>query len=111
MSHRLGRLDIDCDCPPYPIVRACRQVGIEAPEDVRWCRLHHEVPRPGGPPPTGLLGLLWAVAGARGPGVRCRCGAPQPALRVFRMIYSTGETACYLLGQSDCCHTGFWDQP
>ena len=37
MSSELGLLEVECDAPPYPIVRACRKLGLIAPEDVRWC--------------------------------------------------------------------------
>jgi hypothetical protein len=30
-------LGIECDAPPYGIVRACHKLGFLTPEDVRWC--------------------------------------------------------------------------
>src|SRR5262245_35070908 len=39
MASQLGPIEVQCDAPSYPVVRACRRVGIESPEDVRWCRM------------------------------------------------------------------------
>ena len=41
MPSRLGPIDIDCDAPNYPIVKACERLGMYCPEDVRWCRMSH----------------------------------------------------------------------
>ncbi len=39
MSSRLGPLEVECDAPPYSVVCACRDLGLQSPEDVRWRRL------------------------------------------------------------------------
>jgi hypothetical protein len=111
MSEHFGPIEICCDAPAYAVVRSCRLLGFHAPEDVRWCRLHRHVPRPAGPHPAGLFGLLKAAVRALGPGEGCSCGAPLPALRGVRMTFNTGETVSYFLGQCDRCHTIFWDEP
>jgi hypothetical protein len=41
MLKRLGPIDVDCDAPSYMIVQACRQLVMQSPEDVRWCRMRH----------------------------------------------------------------------
>jgi hypothetical protein len=41
MSNQLGPIDVCCDAPPYPIVKACAQLGFLMPEDVRWCQMSH----------------------------------------------------------------------
>jgi hypothetical protein len=111
MSEHLGPIEIRCDAPPYDVVQACHLLDFHAPEDVRWCRLHYDESRTAGPRPAGVLGLLWAVAGVHDAEACCSCGAPLPTLRVFRMAFNNGETACYLLGQCERCHTVFWDEP
>lgn len=46
MSKRWGSIEFYCDAPPYPVVQACRQIGLQAPEDVRWCCLDHLTTQP-----------------------------------------------------------------
>ena len=46
MANPLGPIEIDCDAPPYAIVRACQRIGIRTPEDVRWARLSHFLTSP-----------------------------------------------------------------
>ena len=99
--------DVECDAPPYPVVRATRRAGLTSPEDVRWCRVGHD---------AGLLGQwarwLWRLGrGAPGPRA-CRCGHPLPALASFTFTSSvTGRQAHYLLVQCPRCRTVYWDGP
>lgn len=37
-SDWFGTLEIESDATAYFIVRACRKLGFQAPEDVRWCQ-------------------------------------------------------------------------
>ena len=98
--------DVECDAPPYPVVRATRRAGLTSPEDVRWCRVGHD---------AGLLGQwarwLWRLGrGAPGPRA-CRCGHPLPALASFAFTSVTGRQAHYLLVQCPRCRTVYWDGP
>ena len=33
-----GLSEIECDAPAYSVVQACRKLGLQSPEDVRWCQ-------------------------------------------------------------------------
>jgi hypothetical protein len=39
VSDSSGPTEVDCDAPPYAIVRACARLGFRSPPDVRWRRL------------------------------------------------------------------------
>jgi len=110
MANHLGPLEILCDAPSYAIVRACREIGIRSPEDVRWCRLsafltgsydRHEI----------LSLQAWkkflGMAGQRD--MRCDCGQALPRLEKYVFTSNRGEKQ-YLLGQCDRCQTIFWDE-
>ena len=34
-------MEIVCDAPAYPIVVACKRIGLDRPEDVRWLKMDH----------------------------------------------------------------------
>ena len=100
MAESLGPLAIDCDAPPYPIVQACRMIGIHSPEDVRWCRMAcaagelswwRKLFSPHAW--TRLLGM-----NHRGIDV-CVCGLPLPLLEKYTFLIVTGDKLTYLLGQ------------
>jgi hypothetical protein len=101
MPEQLGPLEIDCDAPPYTIVQASAQVGIMAPEDVRWCQMSHFRNRTSG----------WRKVFGLGPKAvdACDCGQPLPELARFVFTFNTGETVGYALGQCPHCHRVFWD--
>jgi hypothetical protein len=112
MSSPLGPVEICCDAPPYAVVQACRHVGIQSPEDVRWLRMSafrgRQDRRHQGP---SLL--FWKVlwdAGKR-TDTTCTCGAPLPELRLVVVTFNTGYEASYLLGQCGRCRTVYWDPP
>jgi hypothetical protein len=99
MSADLGPIDIVCDAPPYPVVRACEKHTFRSPADVRWARLE----RPAG----NGSGELPALPG-RGPA--CSCGQPMPSLEVCTFIFFvTGKHVSYFLGQCRRCGTMFWE--
>lgn len=110
MAGSLDPLEIDCDSPPYSIVQACRMVGLQCPEDVRWYRLSRYV---GGQYDNGeivridkwktLLGLT------RSPSARCSCGERLPDLERCTFTYLSGKEAIYMVGQCSRCHTIFWE--
>jgi hypothetical protein len=102
MEKHLGPLEIDCDAPPYCVVRATRQVGIVDPEDCRWARLSRHL-------------FDWAnrrgrrrAAGSRP--VRCVCGGPLPGLERVTFTFDTGASVSCLVGQCPVCRSVFWDE-
>jgi hypothetical protein len=91
MSSELGPIDIVCDAPPYPVVRACQRLGLRAPQDVRWCRVNR-----------------YAAGSARG---SCTCGHAAPRLESYTFTFVSGSQASYYLAQCPRCRTIFWDKP
>jgi hypothetical protein len=112
MSTRLGPIEIECDAPPYAVVRASRQAGLRCPEDVRWCRLSTYLERCSGwwlvLNPRAWR-LLLARLG-RGRGV-CSCGVQLPQLASYTFTFASGRETSYLLGQCRRCRTVFWERP
>jgi hypothetical protein len=111
MSKRLGPLELDCDSPPYTVVKACRRVDLRDPEDVRWCRMSHHVASAGGwrdflghQPWKSLLGLHAEVDRS------CVCGGRLPLLERCTFTFNTGKQVGYLMGQCRRCRTIFWEQ-
>ncbi len=104
MPKHLGPIEICCDAPPYYIVRACRRIGIERPEDVRWWRLSHFL-RAHANWRQLLLGMNRPDDG------NCSCGQKLPCLEWYTFTLSTGTEASYFLGQCSRCHTIFWEKP
>jgi hypothetical protein len=109
--HRSYPIQIQCDAPCYPIVQACRTIGMQAPEDVRWCRIDHLSQRL-----TSLLELfrfriwrtllrlrMWSSS-------TCPCGQELPKLERYTFTFISGAEAHYLLGQCSRCHTVYWKQ-
>lgn len=101
----LNTIEIDCDAPPYSIVKACRALGFWTPEDVRWCqmsilpqlppkqwRFWHALVRK--PKPAGLL---------------CRCGRKLPALQQHTLACGS-ESVRLSLAQCRRCNTIFWNE-
>jgi hypothetical protein len=87
MSEELGPIDIVCDAPPYPVVRACQRLGFRDPQDVRWCRANHfAAPR------------------------SCACGQTLPPLESYTFTFVTGNQASYLLAQCRRCQSIYWEK-
>jgi hypothetical protein len=111
MSQQLGPIDVSCDAPGYPIVRAASRVGVTTPEDVRWCRMSHFLEQAGGWKglfhPTTWTKLL--VRGEAGDQI-CSCGAQLPVLERVTFTFTTGREETYLLGQCARCRTVFWEE-
>ena len=110
-SQQLGPIDLECDAPLYPIVRACRNIGIHAPEDVRWCRLSHFLSRA-----AGFMGLLHVLGWNKLVGraaeeneAACSCGEKLPLLERVTFTFATGREESYLLAQCARCRTVFWE--
>ena len=111
MANQLGPLDISCDAPPYSVVTACRRVGFQDPEDVRWCRLNQIMDTP--PDEWEMLKrhpwrLLIRMAS---PEVKsCRCGQQIPTFDRYTFTYLTGHESSFLLGQCPRCKTIYWEE-
>jgi hypothetical protein len=98
----LGPLEVDCDAPLYSIVRATRQLGINRPEDVRWCHMKNLGRQ------SPWQHFLSSVSQARGS--TCSCGEPLPVMDLCRFTLSSGDQVSYLLGQCRRCDTVFWER-
>lgn len=80
----MNPLDLLCNAPPGPIVRAVHLIGCTNAPDRRWLKEsgpHNDY---------------------------CSCGALKPQLEEWVFTFSTGEEATYLLGQCQGCETIFW---
>jgi hypothetical protein len=99
MSENLGPIDVLCDAPPYPVVRACAKLGFERPQDVRWGRLDRRSLRR----PAGLFWLRPVVA-------RCSCNEPLPAMESFVFTFVSGTQTRYHLCQCPRCRAIYWDK-
>jgi hypothetical protein len=100
MAKELGPIDLECDAPPYPVVRACVGLGFHTPQDVRWQR--HDRRRP--KRPVGLFPWL------RGGKAACPCGRPVAELESYTFTFVSGSKSEYYLAQCRRCHTIFWDE-
>jgi hypothetical protein len=113
MSNRPQPLEIDCDAPPYSIVRACHRIGIRSPEDVRWCRLRHAPGRrPGRPRELFNLQAWKAFLGideAERPA--CSCGQALPKMEMYTFTLLSGRQRHYFLGQCARCLCVYWEEP
>ncbi len=106
-------LELECDAPPYPIVRACRRLGFRTPEDVRWCRLRPATPpQPSDRPSVftlqGLKSIFAKPEPAKGPA--CVCGQALPGLDRCSFTLASGRQVDYLLGQCPRCRSIFWQE-
>jgi hypothetical protein len=110
MSSRLGPIEIECDAPPYAVVRTCAYLGFLRPLDVRW-RQAHELTAGGRPGPRGLGRRLWEALLGRGRGRRpaCPCGQALLPLARYEFTLRWGTEVEYLLGQCPRCATMFWE--
>jgi hypothetical protein len=112
MASQLGPIDVMCDAPSYPVVRACRRVGVHRPEDVRWCRISHFLAQTAGW--VGLLNpLTWSKLFGHGQAAdakTCNCGEKLPVLERVTFTFSTGREEAYLLGQCPRCGTVYWEE-
>jgi hypothetical protein len=110
MAKRLGPLEVNCDAPPYSIVRACRRIGIHSPEDVRWFRLSQYLNQQPGWQDL-LHGQKWkAFLGLNRTGeTACSCGHKLPGLEKATFTFNTGREVSYYVGQCLRCRTIFWE--
>jgi len=111
MPSQLGPIEISCDAPPYHIVRACQQIGIESPEDVRWCRMSHFLHVQ-----TGWRELFkrqpWKLLreATEAEHRTCSCRQPLPNLDKFTFTLISGKELSYHMGQCRRCLTVYWEE-
>jgi len=110
MSNHLGPLQVECDAPPYPIVRACRRLGMNTPEDVRWSHNGRRSQRSQGW--IQFFSPLWGHLMGREPMERtlCVCGWPLPLLENYSFTFLSGEQVEYEMGQCPRCRTIHWEK-
>jgi hypothetical protein len=109
MSRDLGPLEVVCDAPPYGVVRASRALGIEAPEDVRWCETERYL-RERSYDHAAWRGEGWNELVERlGPRVlACPCGRRLPAVLGYRCAGGADASGLYYLGQCVRCKRVYW---
>jgi hypothetical protein len=110
MFDKSSSLEIRCDAPAYSIVQACRMVGIQNPEDVRWCRLSQL--REGQARQLELFKphtwkAFWEMQEPAGS--CCSCGQGIPRLEQITFTYLSGKAVNYFVGQCPRCRTVFWE--
>jgi hypothetical protein len=110
MANKFGPIEIHCDAPSYAIVRACRMVGLETPEDVSWYRMSHAGNGPQGRRARSVL--HWeSFFGLGNPArTKCTCGQDLPKLERYTFTFLGGKEAHYFLGQCGRCRTVFWEE-
>jgi hypothetical protein len=109
--HVLGLLEVECDAPPYPIVRACRKLGLRHPEDVRWSRLRRRQKAGQGWKSFFASPLrMHFLSGAAGHENNCSCGCPLLNVEGYSFVFQTGELLDYELVQCPNCWTIYWEQ-
>jgi hypothetical protein len=111
MARELQPLEIICDAPPYSIVKACRHIGLESPEDVRWCHALHYIELHGYRPAvrnrSGWNELL-ALLGPQS--MKCSCGGKVPPLSDFHVLSGNADSGLYHFGQCRRCKTIYWEK-
>jgi len=111
MSSHFELLELECDAPPYVIVRACRKLGLMSPEDVRWCRKGRHRKRHHGWISflsNPIWGRLLGRTDAAGHG--CTCGQSLPELECYAFTFQNGDEVEYEIGQCLRCWTIYWEK-
>jgi hypothetical protein len=107
----LGPMDIECDAPPYSVVKACKGLGFQLPLDVRWCRMSYvlrDQGEVGGA--VGFHPLRWLFGSGQPPRTSCSCGQPLPLIERYAFTVASKKEAHYLLGQCSRCRTIYWEE-
>jgi hypothetical protein len=110
MFNQLGPLEIVCNAPEYYIVRACRDLGFQEPEDVRWCRMNDTLKAQASrQEPAALQSwkLFWGM-NQRQPQV-CQCGLELPDPEQYTFQLRSGTVLTYWLCQCRRCRAIFWE--
>jgi len=106
----LGPMDIQCDAPPYSVVKACEGLGFQSPLDVRWCRMSHVLRsrgEVGGG--VGFHPLRWLCGSGQPTKTTCSCGGALPLIECYTFAFVSEKKAHYLLGQCWRCWTMYWE--
>ena len=109
MYCNLGPIDIECDAPPYSVVKGCGKLGFQSPLDVRWCRMSHFLGRQR-EPDGGFHPFRWLFGGSQPAKTTCTCGQHLPIMGHLAIIFITGKVNEYLIGQCCRCLTMFWEE-
>ena len=103
-------LAIECDAPDYAIVQACRKLGFQSPEDVRWRQADQATPK-------SERQAWWSFGSLKSPfgksepkSAGCVCSAEIPKLDGYRFTLTSGKETELLLGQCRRCRTMFWKE-
>ncbi len=111
MALDLGPIEINCDAPPYSIIQACRRVGVQRPEDVRWCRITHFLNGEGsGDEPANVQAWKVFLGMSKARKMACSCGHKMPLMEKCTFTFITGREVSYFIGQCNRCLTVFWDE-
>jgi hypothetical protein len=108
-SGQLQPVEIDCDAPPYAIVRACGKLGFHAAEDVRWCHVDN-IGKGKGCRPNIFNLRAWVLLFRGQRTTSCACTRKLPALESCTFTMLSGREVRLLLGQCPRCHTIYWKQ-
>lgn len=110
-SVQLRPIHIDCDAPPYEVVKASDRIGMRSPEDVRWRR--QSTPNSGASRRKSVVGRLWHLLFAFGlpeNEEKCRCGGILPERHSIRLRTLGGVEIRYALARCGRCRTIVWDE-
>jgi hypothetical protein len=109
MFSQLGPVEMRCEAPPYPVVRACARLGLRTPLDVRWCHLNQFLGEHA-EPQAAIGRRLWRwLWGRRKLQRTCTCGEPLPRLERYPLAEFAESEGDFLLGQCQRCQTIFWE--
>jgi hypothetical protein len=103
----MGPIDINCDAPPFSVVKACEKLGFRSPLDVRWCRMSHFVKDQR---ERGFHLLLWLLGNSQPSKANCICGQILPLMEPHTFTFASEKEAHFLLGQCCRCRTMFWEE-
>jgi len=110
MSRKV-ELEIVCDAPPYTVVQACSRIGVESPEDVRWCEAGNFLSEQHLSLPLRKHAKWNELRELLGPRhMACACGQPVPPLRGYVFTFGNGTTALYEVGQCGRCKRVYWSK-
>jgi len=103
-------IEIECDAPPYWIVKACESLGLESPLDVPWrqlSRFQRQKRRERTSLQGWVKGLIYGTP--HGEDGKCTCGTHLPRLETYIFTLLRAGEVEYQIGQCSRCHTLYWD--
>jgi hypothetical protein len=110
MSEQYGPIEINCDAPPYAIVKAGQRIGLKDPEDVRWCRMSEFLKEQPPAPPHKLQHWKQLLGLGRPAGRTCTCAERLPTMERYTFTFRGGREEHYYIAQCTRCRTIFWDR-